>query len=239
MAETITIDPRFRGPLGSGNGGVSAGLAAGFVEGPATVRLRRPPPLGRPLQVRRAVGVVQVMDADEVVLEAAYGTHPVDLPVDANILQRIFKRGTTPVPEDYEAPECFVCGPREDGLGICPRHLPGTEVWATVWIPDASVSADGVTVDPHIVWGALDCPAGIAVMRYGLVEPEFFPALASLTVNLEHPLPVDRPVAVFGWPIDEDERRVNGGSAIVDADGTVFARAYAQHARLPLNFASG
>jgi hypothetical protein len=178
------------------------------------------------------------MDADEVVLEAAGAIHPVDLPVDPDILLRTFTRGTTPVPKDYAVPGCFVCGSREDGLRICPHHLLGTEVWATVWIPDASASADGVTVDPHIVWGALDCPAGIAVVRYGLVEPKFFPALARLTANLDHPLPVGHPVAVFGWLIDEDERRINGGTAIVDADGTVFASAYAQHAQLPLDFAS-
>jgi hypothetical protein len=179
------------------------------------------------------------MDGDEVVLEVAGGTHPVEVPVDTDILRRAFERGTTPLPEPHFAPECFVCGPREDGLRICPQNLPGTEVWATLWIPDTSVSADGVTVDPHIVWGALDCPAGIAVCRVGLVEPEFFAALATFTASLEHPLTVDRPVAVLGWPIDEDHRRVNGGAAIVDANGTVFASAYAQHARLPLDFGSG
>lgn len=238
MAETITVDSRFRGPLTSGNGGVSAGLVAGFVQGPATVRLRRPPPIGKPLQVRRAESVVEVIDADEVVMEASGGTHPVDLPVDSEILMRTFTRGTTAVPDDYAVPECFVCGPREDGLRICPQYLPGTDVWATVWIPDASVSADGVTVDPHILWGALDCPAGFAVVRYGLVEPTFFPALARISANLDRPLPVGHPVAVFGWLIDEDERRINGGTAVVDTDGTVFASAYAQHARLPLDFAT-
>jgi hypothetical protein len=71
------------------------------------------------------------------------------------------------------------------------------------------------------------------------MTPEFFPALASFTVDLQHPLPVDYPVAVLGWLINEDERRVNGGTAIIDADGTVIARAHAQHARLPLVFGSG
>lgn len=237
VAETITIDPRFRGPVTSGNGGVSAGLIAGFVEGPATVRLRRPPPLGRPLRVRRAAGRVEAVDADEVVMEAAAATHPVDLPIDPGTILAAFARGTTPVPADYRVPGCFVCGSREDGLRIFPHHLPGTQVWATVWIPDVSVSADGVTVDPHIVWGALDCPAGLAVVRYGLADPKFFPVLARLTARLEHPLAVGNPVAVFGWMIDEDERRINGGTAIVDANGTVLASAYAQHARLPLDFA--
>ncbi len=236
--ESITIDPRFRGPPASGNGGVSAGLAAAFVEGPATIRLRRPPPLGRPLRVRRGKGAVQIMDASEVIMEAAGGFPPVEPPIDRDILRWAFERGTTPVPDRHGAPECFVCGSRADGLGIWPHHLAGTEVWATVWIPDASVSADGVTVDSHIVWGALDCPAGVAVVRFGSAKPEFFPALARLTARLESPVPVDRPVAVFGWPIDEDERRINGGTAIIDTNGTVLAAAYAQHARLPLDFAS-
>jgi hypothetical protein len=54
---------------------------------------------------------------------------------------------------DHPAPECFVCGPREDGLGICPGVLDGTEVWARVWVPDRSVSSDGIHVDPQVVWG--------------------------------------------------------------------------------------
>lgn len=230
------IDRRFRGPRQSGNGGVSAGLAAGFVDGPASVRLRRPPALGKPLQLRRAEGVVQVVDGEDVIMEAVAASYPVEPPIDDDVLERTFKRGTTPMPETHRAPECFVCGPREDGLRIFARHLPGTRVWSTVWIPDESVSSTGAAVDAHVVWGALDCPAGFAVVQGGLAEVTFFPALAKLTATLERPVPVGRPVAVFGWPISEDERRVNGGTAIVDTHGAILASAYAEHARLPLNF---
>ena len=48
---TLTIDRRYRGPLHSGNGGYTAGRLAAFVDGPAEVTLRLPPPLDRPLTV--------------------------------------------------------------------------------------------------------------------------------------------------------------------------------------------
>ena len=48
-----TIDPRFNGPPGSGNGGYTCGLVAGLLGGPAEVTLRLPPPLGTPLAWRR------------------------------------------------------------------------------------------------------------------------------------------------------------------------------------------
>lgn len=235
-SETITIDPHFTGPSASGNGGVSAGLAAALLNKPAQVRLRRPPPLGRPLQVQRSEGEIQVVDAGDAVLIATEGTHPVDVPVDSDVLARTLERGPTAVFNDHTAPECYVCGHRSDGLRVCPHRLPDTDILATVWTPDASVSSNGRTVDPHIVWGALDSPAGFAVTRYGVEPMTFFAALTRMTTDIVQPVRVDHPVAVFGWLIDQDERRINGGTAIVVPDGTVLATAHCQHARLPVAF---
>ena len=36
----VTIDPRFNGPPDSGHGGYVSGVVAGFLQGPARVRLR-------------------------------------------------------------------------------------------------------------------------------------------------------------------------------------------------------
>ena len=238
MSVTLTIDHRFRGPRRSGNGGVSAGLAAGFLDGDATVRLRRPPPLGQPLTVHREPDDVRVMDGDELVLHARPATETVEVLVGDQLLQRTFDRGTTPVPQGHPAPECFVCGPRDDGLGICPSAMHGTELWATVWIPNRSVSSDGVHVDPQVVWGALDCPAGIAVVRYGRAPLTHFPALTEFTVTLEHPLQVGQPVAVWGWPSSQDADHVDGRTAVIDTDGVVRATGYARHTLLPLDFAN-
>lgn len=236
MSDAITVAKRFRGPLRSGNGGVSAGLAAQFLDGPVTVRIRQPPPIEVPLDVRAGESV-QVLHDGEVVLEAKSASHPVTPPVNAEALSRTFERGILPVAENHPAPECFVCGRRSDGLRIAPHHLPGTDLWATVWEADASVSSDGVTVNDHIVWGVLDCPAGFAVAGAGIQKLEWFPALTDLTVALRQPVPVGQQLAVMGWMIDQDDRRINGGTAILDQDGGLLASAYAQHARVPLDFA--
>ena len=64
------IEGRFNGPAGSGNGGYTCGLVAARVGSPASeVTLRRPPPLDRPLQVRRQEQAVLVLDGEDVVAE--------------------------------------------------------------------------------------------------------------------------------------------------------------------------
>jgi hypothetical protein len=236
MAPTLSIDPRFRGPPKSGNGGVSAGLAARFVGDSATVQIRKPPPLSTALEVRSGHDGIEIVEGEQLILAAGPGTPAFDPPVTRQILERTFERGTTAVPVGWPAPECFVCGPRDDGLRICPQHLEETELWTTVWTPDASLSSDGETVDSHVLWGALDCPAGIAVVRVGVAEPSFFPALVELTAVIHRPVRVGEPLMVVGWLIGEDDRRVDGGTAVVDRDGSTVALGYARHARLPLDF---
>jgi hypothetical protein len=51
MTTRVKIDRRFCGPPESGNGGYVCGRAAAFLEGDVEVTLRRPPPLGTPLDV--------------------------------------------------------------------------------------------------------------------------------------------------------------------------------------------
>lgn len=55
--DALVIDARFNGPVGSGNGGYTAGLVASRLAAPpghtAQVTLRVPPPLDTPLRVTR------------------------------------------------------------------------------------------------------------------------------------------------------------------------------------------
>jgi hypothetical protein len=46
MTGSLSVARRFCGPPDTGNGGYVCGLIAGFVEGPAEVTLRLPPPVG-------------------------------------------------------------------------------------------------------------------------------------------------------------------------------------------------
>ena len=82
MAAAITIDPRFRGPEESGNGGYSCGIVARFLEpAMAEVTLRLPPPLDRPLAVEAEDGSAVMRDGDAIVAEAeAVGAFELELP---------------------------------------------------------------------------------------------------------------------------------------------------------------
>ena len=241
-ADTIVIDRRFRGPVASGNGGVSAGLAASLLEGSAAVRLRMPPPIDTALAVRDIDDGVALMLDEQVVMEARPAEVPVAVPLNGadldDVVGRTIERGANEMLASHPAPECFVCGPRDDGLRIIVRNLADTEVWSSVWTPDVSVASDGQHVDDHVLWGVLDCPAGMAVVHGPVVdELPFFPALMRLTASLRSRVPVGEPVAVLAWNEPSDDRRVNAGTAIVDHDGRILAHAYAEHARLPADFA--
>ncbi len=68
----LTIPPRFNGPAGVGNGGYVCGRIAAYVDGPATVTLRRPPPLDTPMKVERGDGgSVRVRHGRTLIGEAA------------------------------------------------------------------------------------------------------------------------------------------------------------------------
>ena len=71
MTGSLVIAPRFCGPPDSGNGGYVCGLIAGYLDGPAEVTLRRPPPLETPLAVEcDDHGSARVLDGQTLIAEA-------------------------------------------------------------------------------------------------------------------------------------------------------------------------
>jgi hypothetical protein len=115
----VVIDGKFRGPTQSANGGYTCGLLASFMHGPATVTLRLPPPLERPLEVVTD-GPLELLDGEAVVAEA----EPTELELDIPDPIAFEEAAAAALPEgDRESvfPECFVCGwAREDGMRIYP-----------------------------------------------------------------------------------------------------------------------
>jgi hypothetical protein len=142
----LSRSPPFHGPPSSGNGGYTCGRLAAFIEGPATVRLKVPPPLETPMDVVRDGEVVRLMRGDQVVAEAKPASIDVDPPPPPS-----FERGKAaerdfPGWKKHYYPSCFVCGPERaegDGLRIFPGPVPGRELVACGWIPDASLAGQG------------------------------------------------------------------------------------------------
>jgi acyl-coenzyme A thioesterase PaaI-like protein len=232
--EAVTIDRRFNGPPDSANGGYAAGRLAECLGGIVEVTLRRPPPLGRPLQIARAgERSARLMDGDLVVVEArsvdALELDAVPAPdVAAAAACGARYRGF----EHHAFPTCFVCGPSRaegDGLrifpGPCTRDGTGAEESsrgpvACTWVPAASLGDGTGTVATPFVWSALDCPGYFAV-----AEANEAAVLGRMTVELLEAPRVGETYVVVGWSVGRDGRKLEAGTALHDADGRIVARA--------------
>jgi len=108
----IVIDQRFNGPPTSANGGYTCGLLAAQVGEPAEIRLRAPPPLGRPLRFDGE----RLWDGETVVAEVRQAELELDAPPPVPFDEAEHASRSYPGFDEHAYPTCFVCGPvREDG----------------------------------------------------------------------------------------------------------------------------
>lgn len=224
-ADTITIEPRFNGPPDSGNGGYTCGRLAAYVDGPAEVTLRLPPPLGKPMRVERDGDGdgVSLLDGDALVAEARPTEIEIDAPpaVAAEQAAEAAARSGFLDEHRHPFPSCFVCGPlRElhDGLRIFAGELPGDgKTFAAPWTPDAPVT-------PELIWAALDCPTSAPVWN-DPDAPNFRPVvLARLAVRiLDEPVAAGERHTILSWPTAFDGRKRHSAAALYTPDGAVAA----------------
>lgn len=249
MSETCVIPRRFNGPPASANGGYVAGLlaaalcerlsaadgastkACGPADAPAAVEvtLRAPPPLDEPLALQATADGLALMRGGLLLAQACFAPLDVALPplpsleqaAAAGALGRM--RAARRIGNSYLS--CFGCGvgrDAHDGLRIVPSPVDETGTVAADWTPHAGLADALGYVPAPIVWAALDCPAGIA-WNYRLQDA---PPLVTgrMTVRIDAPVPVGEPLAVIGWPIEAEGRKLHAGTALVDARGRVLAR---------------
>ena len=226
MTEQVVISRRFRGPPESGNGGYTCGVVAALVGGPAEVTLRRPPPLDRPLDVHRLDGgSVAVLDGDTLVAEGAPASVEIEVPEPVTFEEAVTAAKSYLGFRHHPFPTCFVCGPKRaegDGLRIFPGWVADRNIVAAPWTPDASVADEDGQVRPEIVWAALDCPSGFAV-----ITPETVAVLGRLAVKLVAPVQPGKRCVAIGWPLGEEGRKMYSGTALFGEGGDLraFARA--------------
>jgi hypothetical protein len=220
---TITIEARYHGPSGSGNGGYTCGRLAAGIPGPAEVTLRRPPPLDRPLSVLRSLEGLVLLDGEERVAEAReirFELEPPDCPGLGAAAEAAGRyRGL----EEHAFPSCFVCGPARkpaDGLRIFPGEVDGDRLVACLWKPGSEFAEANGVVRTEITWAALDCPGAWAWLA-DLDRPL---VLGRLAVVIDAPVIAGRQHVVGGWRLGRDGRKHFSGSVIWRADGTVCAR---------------
>ena len=234
MSEQVTIERRFNGPPESGNGGYVCGVVAGLVGGTTEVTLRRPPPLDRPLQVARLDnGSVALRDGETVIAEGAPASLEIDPPAPVSFTEAEEASRSYLGFRQHIFPTCLVCGTRRtegDGLRIFPGSIPGLDIVAAPWTPDASLAGKDNTVRPEIVWAALDCPSGWAV--FGDPSQGRPAVLGRLAARLIAPVRPGERCVVIGWPRGEEGRKLYSGSALFSHDGELRALARATWVRI-------
>lgn len=209
---TIVIEQRFHGPENSANGGYTCGRLAEFVEGPARVRLRVPPPLGVEFEVRRSESGVSMVRNGELIAEAWPGRPELDAPVAPTLQEAEAASRAYSGFKSHRYKTCFVCGPEQakDGLSVFAGPVPGRDIVAALWRPDPSLASDRLRVDPVFLWSALDCPGGFA-----FPEPEEGTIiLGEFSVELFGSAAVGAPHVVIGWEFGREGRKHHTGTAL-------------------------
>jgi hypothetical protein len=217
VADQIVIERRFRGPTESGNGGYTCGLVARFVDGPAEVTLRVPPPLDTPLTVERD-GQVRAYDQGTLVAEAKPASVEL-VPPEPPSFETAAGAALPDGDQDSPFPECFVCGPHrepDDGLRIFagPLH---DRVVAAPWVP-----IEGYT-GPEFVWAALDCPGAYAC---GFGERGVL-VLGRLAARVDALPRVGERCVVVAWPLGDEGRKAFAGTALYGEGGRLLGVARA------------
>jgi hypothetical protein len=225
--ESVSIPARFNGPLDSGQGGYSAGIAAGLLGGAVEVTLRRPVPLDAELSVVRGSGdALELLDGDTAIIRARPAPE-LEVEVPPPVTPEVARRASAGYRGLRDGPfsRCFVCGlGRDDAFGVFAGDVEGRELVASPWTPPPwTAGADGA-VRPEFVWAVLDCPTYFAVY-IGRELP--MSVLAQLTARIDAPVRADEEHVVMAWPLGVDGRKRLAGAALLSGDGEPLAVAKA------------
>ena len=223
----LVINRRFRGPPTSGNGGYTCGMLAAAAAMPVEVRLIRPPPLDKPLEISAdpATSGLVLKDGADIVATATPKTFELAVPKPPTYAQALAAVSRYEGFQAHAYSDCFVCGPareRGDGMRIFASPIEGMDVVAAAWMPDRSMGGADGKVLPEFMWAALDCPGffatGAAIKG---------PLLGTYAARIDRCVHLDTPCVVIGWALKHEDRKHVVGTAIFDNFGELCGRALA------------
>jgi hypothetical protein len=221
--KSLTIDGRYNGPPGSGNGGYVCGAFVVAVGMDLRVRLRVPPPLDEALSVDRDENGDWLLRSGQQTI--AIGTPSrleLSVPDPPGYNQAVWASQHYVGFREHAFPDCFVCGPhrrRGDGLRIFPGMLE-TGIVAAPWLPPDSLEGRDSKVAVEFIWAALDCPGYFAVSGGRRLM-----LLGEMQAHVDRQVHKGEPCTIIGWRIGGEGRKHFAGTALFDEDGELCARA--------------
>jgi hypothetical protein len=225
--DIMIIESTYCGPSTSGQGGYVCGLLGNYIQGPAKVTLRIPPPLDRQMEVNiMDDDHVTLMDGTTLVAEARKTALELEVPTPPAYAEAQTASKDYLGFKQHPFPRCFVCGPERavgDGMRIFPGPVTGGRMVAAPWIPDAALSDHHGLVRHEFIWAALDCPGAFAAMR----EIPRTIVLGKLAVAILKDVKADARCIVIGWNMAQDGRKYHTGTAVFSESDGLCAKAKA------------
>lgn len=222
---SLTIPARFCGPPDTGNGGYVCGLVSAAIGRVVTVRLNRPIPLERPLELL-ATGEDEwlLQDHGQPLARVRAATLTLEVPTPPSYLDALDGSVRYRGFQQHPYPRCFVCGPareRGDGLRLFTASVHERPIVAAAWLPDVSLAGADGKVAPEFLSAALDCPGFFALTD----APAGAWLLGEFTAHVDRSVHVDESCVVIGWKLGAEGRKHSVGTALFDADGELVAYA--------------
>ncbi len=223
--DTLTVARRFNGPPGSGNGGYVAGLLGGRFAGPAEVTLRAPIPLEKPLVMVKDGSVLALRDGETLVADAVAKPLSLEVPAPPSfaLAEALATKGGSGSDSAYQV--CLVCGRARapgDGLRVyCSATGSADGLQAGAWVPHPAFADAKGLIRPEFLWGALDCPGGSAVCTDGSEA-----LTGRMHAVADADLPAGENCIVLAWPLGMEGRKRYSGTAVIDSQGRVRAKAF-------------
>jgi len=224
VTDVTVIDPRFRGPPKSANGGYACGVLAEHIDGAAVATLRMPPPLGEEMVLERTETSSRLSLGGRLVGEATASAFHLTTPEVPTVVAAARGAKDYTGLTEHPFPGCFVCGPERgegDGLRIFAGPVAGSGLVAAPWEPDPSLGDEDGLVSGRYLWAALDCPSYFAFSS----APKAL--LGRLTARLDRRPRVEEQLVAFAWKMSREGRKWRSASALATAEGELVAVAEA------------
>jgi len=215
----LIIDERFNGPPHSGNGGYSCGIIGQYIDGPAEVMLRVPPPLNTVLTVKEEEDL-RLFDEETLVAIARPHVFTLDLPKPISLNAAAGASEHYIGFNQHHFGTCFVCGPKRepaDGLRIFAGDTGSPNIVAAPWTPSDDLFDDNDKLRPEYFWSAMDCPSYFALLDGNMIPM----VLGKMACHIENDIKKGESVVVMAWKIKIEGRKHYSATVVYGEDGTV------------------
>lgn len=216
----ITISSRFNGPPYSGNGGYSCGILGKYIDGPAEVMLRVPPPLDKSMTLHKEGDQVMMKDGDQVVGIATPKAFDADLPAPISLDEAKTSASRYIAYDHHHFTTCFVCGPgrdQGDGLRIFAGATGAPDVVAAPWTPSDDLFDEEGRLKEEFYWAAMDCPSYFAIVG----DTMKVLLLGKMSCHIENEILKGEEIVVMAWKEQSDGRKHHSGTVLYGTDGTL------------------